>query len=80
MKFIREYTNDDNTTEIWLYDTDITPNGPINVDIKYPKNYISPEDKLKKDERNLPMSKRTFLNQETGKFISYSRAKQLGII
>jgi hypothetical protein len=34
MKYTRTYEHDD-TTEVWTFDTDKFPNGPIQVDIKY---------------------------------------------
>lgn len=79
-QFIRTYKNDDGTIETWSYDLDKRLNGPLEVNIEYPKDWKSPLDIIGEDQRNLPITKRTFLNQSTGKFVSYQRAKQLGII
>jgi hypothetical protein len=76
MKFTNEYIDHLNVKEIWTYDTDIVGR-PIKVEFVYPKNYKHPDEILAQDERNLPMSKRTFLNPISGKFVSYNRYMQL---
>jgi hypothetical protein len=51
-------------------------NGPINVEIFYPNNYVSFEE----EEEKLPASKRKYLNPHNGKLVGHFRAKQLGLI
>jgi hypothetical protein len=73
-KFVRTYKSSDGCKEEWTYDLDKSPNGPIKVEVFYPKNY----DEIKEEE--LPKSKQKYLNPYTGKRVNYQRAKQLGII
>lgn len=75
-QFTREYPKEDGRVSIWTFDLDKNPHGPTLVEIKYPSGYKCDAD----IEENLPISKRTFWNPETETFVSYSRAKQLGLI
>lgn len=79
-KFKRNYKNDDGTTEIWNYDLEKFPSGPIEVTIDYPKDYKSSVDELEESQKNLPITKQKFLNPANGKLVGYQRAKSLGII
>ena len=79
-QFIREYKEHTGQTEIWTYDLDKFSNGPINVDINYPKNYESPLEKLNRVNKNLPITQQRFINPINGKEIGYQRAHSLGII
>lgn len=74
-KFIREYKQDDGCSQKWHYDLDKSPNGPIMVEMFYPKEYFNEE-----IEENLPKTKRKYLNPTNGKMVAYTRAKELGII
>lgn len=76
-QFNRLYKNDDGTASVWVYNLDIFPNGPISVEIFYPKNYkhVYQDDEV--DESNLPISKRTFIHPINGKTITYSRMYKL---
>ena len=80
IKFQRIFVNDDGTTEIWKYDLDKFPNGPIETITDYPKGWKSPLDIIKGENKKLPLSKQQFLNPATGKMVAYFRAKQLGLI
>ena len=69
-QFTREYKYSDGVTSKWHYDLDRSPNGPIEVELSYPEDW----DKKEKTD------KKQYLNPTTGRYISKSRAKQLGII
>ncbi len=76
MKYTKEYDNDDGSKDIWYYDTEKQLAGPYNVEVGYPratkvKNVL---------DDSLPITKRKYLNTKNGKYVSYQRAKQLGII
>jgi len=75
-KFTRKYVDGDGVEEIWEYNLDKFPNGPLSVEYKYPKGYKSFAD----INEALPKTKRQYINPETGDYVSYGRAKQLGII
>ena len=75
-KYTREYKNDDGINEIWYFDTNITKNGPVSVEIKYSKKYKSFEE----EQEELPITKRKFFNESNGKYVGYTRAKALGIL
>ncbi len=53
--------------------------GPYKVTIDYPKDYTSLEEDRKLKNKKTPKTKRRFINPETGKEVSYQRAKALGI-
>lgn len=72
-KFTRTYLNSDGTDEIWTYDLDKKPNGPILVEVIYPKGFKENNVKEKKE-------KEMFLNPATGRYVAKFRAKQLGLI
>ena len=75
-KYTREVVHEDGVKQTWSYDTSISMNGPIKVDISYPNAYVSFEE----EEEKLPASKRKYLNPHNGKLVGYGRAKQLGLI
>lgn len=90
-KFTREYVDIDGVKSIWKYDLDKWDRGPLEVDIFYPKDWKSPIDlkkiatkqakkMAKKLNGKIAKSKMRYLNPSSGKMISYSRAKTLGII
>jgi hypothetical protein len=76
IKYTREFIDDDGIKSIWKYDLSITTSGPISTEQIFPKEYqtVNPTDP------SIPISKRLFLNEATGKLVAYTRAKQLGII
>lgn len=67
---------EDGTVVTWKWDLDVTPYGPVETIVDYPKGYKH------WDEINatLPKYQRMYPNDETGKMVNYQRAKQLGII
>jgi hypothetical protein len=81
------FTQEDGRKTLWRYDLDISKVNPIEVvqdynptkdkhqpvKIKQPAKEITPNE-------SLPAYKQRYLNPSTGAYISYSRAKQLGII
>jgi len=75
-KFTRTFVDEDGVVEIWKYNLDKFPNGPLSVEYKYPKGYKSFADINEK----LPVTKRKYINPESGEYVSYGRAKQLGVI
>jgi hypothetical protein len=75
-KYTREYNSDDGSTEIWHFNSEITQNGPVSVEIKYAKKYKSFEE----EQAELPLTKRQFFNETNGKYVGYARAKTLGIL
>lgn len=86
-KYNREFIDDEGVKSIWKYDLDKFSNGPIEVELIYPKDWEPYEDRIKKAKKlakqlngKLPKSKMKYLNPVNGKMVTYSRAKQLGII
>jgi hypothetical protein len=73
-KFTRKYMNADGTDEIWTYDLDKKSNGPISVEIIYPKGF---ENKMKIEADD---DAKIYLNPATGRYVAKFRAKQLGLI
>lgn len=78
-KFIREHKQDDGCSQKWHYDLDKSPNGPIMVEMFYPKGWFKDEIDETENEK-LPKTKRKYLNPANGKMVAYTRAKELGII
>ena len=76
-KFIREYIDDNGVRNIWTYDLDKFPNGPINVEIIYPKNSKHRNQILEEENTKLPLTKRKYNNPATGKMVNYYRYMQL---
>jgi len=75
-KYTREYISEDGSTEIWHFNSKITQNGPVSVEIKHSKKYKSFEE----EQAELPLTKRQFFNEANGKYVGYARAKALGIL
>lgn len=73
-------TDKDNIKSIWEYDLDKVPNGPMSVEIIYPKSYKSTTEEIEKINATLPLTKRKFINPVNGKEVSYQRAKTLNIV
>jgi len=76
LKYTREYESEDGSTEVWYFDRSITRNGPVSVEIKHFKQYISFEE----EQAGLPLTKRQFFNEINHKYVGYARAKALGIL
>jgi len=79
-KFERIYKSHSGETEVWKYNLDIQPNGPIEVNITYSKGFRPQSDIIEKNQSHLPKSKRKYLNPINGKMVSYQRAYNLGLI
>lgn len=80
-QFSQTFKDDDaGIISIWHYDLDINPNGPIETINEYPKNYETPLEELDKTQKDLPLTKRKFLNPKNGKYVGYQRAKILKLI
>jgi hypothetical protein len=75
-KYTREYISEDGSAEIWRFDTNVTRNGPVSVEMKHAKKYKS----FDEEQAELPLTKRQFFNEANGKYVGYARAKALGII
>ncbi len=76
----RTINYDDGTIGIWKYDLSKSKNGPYEVEIIYPKGYKHQDEIIIKEQSNLPLTKRMFLNPINGKMVGYFRAKNLGLI
>lgn len=74
------YKNADNTDMIWKYNLDIRDNGPVEVEVIYPKQFKSQHEIMEVENNNLPLTKRKYFNEANGKMVGYTRAKNLGII
>jgi hypothetical protein len=79
-QYQREFINDDGTTEIWKYDLDKFDKGPIETTTIYAKDYKSPLEIIKAENKNIPLTKQQWLNPSNGKMVGYARAKSLGLI
>ena len=81
MPVIVEFTFEDGTKDTWTYDLNKQPNGPLSVEIWYPKNYNfgTKEQDLVKKFKNAPLTQRKWM-APSGKLVSYQRAKVLGLI
>ena len=57
-------------------------NGPISVEIWYPKNYnfTTKDQELDKAQKDIPITQRKWINPINGKYVSYQRARALGLI
>ena len=77
-KYTLEFDEEDGTKSIWTYDKNITTDGPISVEIKYPKNYGFLT--FAEEQERLPKTKRRYINPHNGKEVGYQRAKALGLV
>jgi len=80
-KFKRTYKDKDGITDIWTYDLNKNPSGPISVEINYPKNFNTgtKDQDLENKYKNAPISQRKWL-APSGKMVGYQRAKSLGLV
>jgi hypothetical protein len=53
--------------------------GPYEVDIDYPKNFKTGHEEMEERNALLPKSKRMYFNPESGEYVGYTRAYQLGL-
>ena len=81
-KYKRVYNDEDGTKTVWHYDTDRTTRGPVKVEISYPKDYDfrTLDERLHDENKELPKTKRKYLNPANDKLVGYTRARALGLI
>jgi hypothetical protein len=60
----------------WIWDKTIFANGPISVEVEYPKNFKSYEE----EQATLSATKRMYFDEVEGYYVSYQTAKKKGII
>jgi hypothetical protein len=60
----------------WNWDKVKFANGPISVEIEYPKGYKNYEE----EQEELPATKRMYFDEVEGYYVSYQTAKKKGII
>ena len=78
-KYTREFNYADGKKDVWTYDLDKNPHGPISVDFFYPKGYNHIIDYTQKENHWIPVAHRTYINPKTGKEISHNKALKLGL-
>jgi hypothetical protein len=78
IKFKREYINDDGSKDVWHFDLNKSTNGPILVELSYARGTKTFEQE--QDQKGLHKTKQKYLNEKNGKYVSYQRAKALGIV
>ena len=93
--FERIYTDAEGVKTVWRYDLDKNPRGPLEVETIWPKghelyegqnNFAAPAKKSAKvakspkATKDLPKSKRRYINPTNGKEVGYTRAKMLGLV
>lgn len=74
------YTNSDGTIDTWKFDPEKSTSGAYEIEITYPKGYKHQNEIIVKEQSNLPITKRMFLNPSNGKMVSYQRARMLKLI
>ena len=81
-QFERVFKDPDGVISTWKYDLDKQPNGPIEVNNEYPKDFKpeTEDEKLEKQNKDLPLTKRQWINPANGKLVGYTRAKALNLI
>lgn len=60
----------------WTFDKSIFNKGPICVEFEYPSDYISYDE----EQQKLPTTKRQYLDEKNGYYVSYQTAKKKGLI
>jgi len=73
-QFTRTYMDDDGTTHIWKYDLDKFSRGPIETTVNYSKESLSEGGQTKNNKID-----QKYLNPANGKYVSYQRARMLGL-
>lgn len=74
--FTRDIIYNDGVKVSWTYDLSKRKSGPLKVELYYPKDYTTFEE----EQEEIPLSKRKYLNPNTGKWVGYGRGKQLGLV
>ena len=80
LKYKQEFVDSDGAKTTWYWDKEKHPRGPYKVTVSYPDGFEDEETKRIKQNRKLPKTQRRYLNPQTGKEVSYGRAKQLKLI
>ena len=70
----------DGVISTWYYEKDRLNLGPFKVEIKYPDDWTSQEEDLKKSNKKVAKTNQRFINPKNGKEVSYQRAKALGLV
>ena len=78
-KFTREFNYEDGKKDVWTYDLDKNPHGPISVEYFYPKGYNHILDYTDRDNHWIPVAHRTYINPKNGKEVSHNKALTLGL-
>jgi hypothetical protein len=73
-QFTRTFIDDDGVNHVWKYDLDKSTSGPIEVLISYPKGYLETTENIKNNKID-----QKYLNPANGKYVSYQRARILGL-
>ena len=73
-----EYVKD-GKKDVWTYDLDKNPSGPISVEFFYPKGYNHVLDYTDRDNHWIPVAHRTYINPKNGKEVSHNKAVKLGL-
>jgi hypothetical protein len=60
----------------WTYDLSKRKSGPLQVELHYPKDYTTFEEK----QEEIPLTQRKYLSPHTGKWVGYARACVLGLV
>ena len=79
-KFKRTLIERNGITYVWKYNLEKFSNGPYEVEMVYPKGYLTTAEEEALQTKKIPKTKQRFINPKTGKEVSYQRAKELGII
>tara|TARA_R110000868_G_scaffold162696_1_gene394145 strand:+ start:208 stop:450 length:243 start_codon:yes stop_codon:yes gene_type:complete len=64
----------------YTYRGDSIVNGIKSVTIEYPVGYLKEFEESRKGNKDLPKTKQLYTNPATGKEVSYSRARAIGLI
>ena len=78
-QFTDIYEERDGTKTEWIWDLDISEAGPISVEVigdGFEVEVTSPGIR----NEDLPKTKRKYLNPNNGKYVGYTRARNLGLL
>jgi hypothetical protein len=75
-----QFKDSDGVITIWKYNLHKNQRGPVEVELVYPKDYQTVEQRLNMDNSSLPKTKQQYLNPNNGKMVGYYRAKTLGLV
>lgn len=73
------YEETDGTKTKWIWDLDISENGPISIEV-IGEGYEEEKREEENNDKTLPKTKRKYLNPNNGKYVGYARARALNII